>query len=219
MPEYRFRIGDAFPEQEPVARFVTVLAFIHNDWRRTMQAMVDSTGAPGGEGARLLSFRQLVGYSHEATEFLTGSRKRYEEVDTFVSSLNAEALGQYDRVFTTLAPIERWMRKQRDITFHYPKMVRESYQADQEAIATALTAAADETSSITLADTHAGISLDFADAVAVHLLGFKLPEEQEELRRLVQALREAAYALGVFVVAAVSTYLGSCEPGAIATVE
>ena len=145
--------------------------------------------------------------------------RSYQEIDTFVRSLNTEALAHYDKVFTTLAPVEQWMRKQRDITFHYPKMVRESYQADEEAIANALAAAADDTSSVTLTDTYAGISLDFADAVAVHLLGFKLPQEEEKMRRLIQALRDARYALGVFVVAAVSTYLSSREPGVIATVE
>jgi hypothetical protein len=41
------------------------------------------------------------------------------------------------------------------------------------------------------------------------LLGFKLPEQEAEFRTLVQALSDARYALGVFVVAAVSMYLAS----------
>ena len=31
--EFKFRIGDAFPAANPVARFVAVLAVIYNDWR------------------------------------------------------------------------------------------------------------------------------------------------------------------------------------------
>jgi hypothetical protein len=53
-----FRIGDAFPVDDPVARFVGVLAVIYNDWRRTMESMVESVDQPDGMGVRLLRFRQ-----------------------------------------------------------------------------------------------------------------------------------------------------------------
>jgi hypothetical protein len=66
-----------------------------------------------------------------------------------------------------------------------------------------------ETSSATLGNTYGKVRFEFADAVVVHLLGFKLPEQEAEFRTLVQALSNARYALGVFVVVAVSTYLAS----------
>jgi hypothetical protein len=59
-----------------------------------------------GMGIRLLHVRQLVGYSHEAAGFLAGSRARYPEIDSFVQSLGREALREYDRMFTALAPVE-----------------------------------------------------------------------------------------------------------------
>jgi hypothetical protein len=37
MPTYTFSIGGAFPESDPVARFVTVLAMVINDWHRTLR--------------------------------------------------------------------------------------------------------------------------------------------------------------------------------------
>jgi hypothetical protein len=88
-----FRIGDAFPADEPVARYVVVLAAIYNDWRRTAEAMNGAGSGAEGMGVRLLHFRQIVGYSHEATAFLRGARKRYPEIDAFVSGLDAEVLG------------------------------------------------------------------------------------------------------------------------------
>jgi hypothetical protein len=106
--DYTFRIGDAFPAADPVARFVAVLAIIYNDWRRTMDSMAASVEDPDGTGIRLLRFRQLVGYTHEATTFLTLSRERYGEVDAFVRSLNPEALDYYNTLFTALAPVEQW---------------------------------------------------------------------------------------------------------------
>jgi restriction endonuclease S subunit len=57
------------------------------------------------------------------------------------------------------------------------------------------------------------------DSVGDHVEVVRLPQEEEKMGRLIQALRDARYALGVFVVAAVSTYLSSREPGVIATVE
>lgn len=206
---FTFRIGDAFPAADPVARFVAVLAMIYNDWRRTMDAMVASVDQPDGMGVRLLHFRQLVSYSHEATDFLTGSRKRYEEIDRFIASLNQEALDHLDKMFSALIPVEDWIRRQRHSTFHYPSMVPAKYEADKDLFAKALAAAADETSSATLGDTYGKVRFEFVDAVVVHLLGFKLPKQEAEFRTLVQALSDARYALGVFVVAAVSTYLAS----------
>ena len=88
-----FRIGEACPSDDAVARYVVVLAAIYNDWRRTVEAMNAAGSGAEGMGVRLLHFRQIVGYSHEATAFLRGARKRYPEIDAFVSGLDAEVLG------------------------------------------------------------------------------------------------------------------------------
>jgi hypothetical protein len=192
---------------------------IYNDWRRTMDAMVASVEKPDGMGIRLLHFRQLVGYSHEATDFLVGSRKGYQEIENFVQGLSREALNHYDKVFSALTPVEDWMRRQRHATFHYPTTIPAKYEADKDRFAQALTAAADDASSATLGDTYGDVRFDFADAVVVHLLGFKLPQEVEEFRKLVQALSDGRYALGAFVLAAVSMYLASLPPGTISSAD
>jgi hypothetical protein len=214
--EYTFRIGDAIPATDPVARFVAVLAMIYNDWRRTMASMAVAGRDPDRMGIRLLRFRQLVGYSHEATKFLKDSRERYPDtVDKFVRRLNEEALNEYDKVFTALAPVEQWARRQRNVTFHYPVMVPKKVEAGRDPFANALAAAAadKDTSSATFGPRYRDVRFDFADAIAVHLLGFKLPEQEDEFSELVQALREAHLALGHFVLAVVSTYLGWLPPG------
>jgi hypothetical protein len=36
----RFKIGDAFPASDPVARFLTGLAMISNDWLRSIEEML-----------------------------------------------------------------------------------------------------------------------------------------------------------------------------------
>ncbi|PWU20812.1 MAG: hypothetical protein C5B48_12025 [Candidatus Rokuibacteriota bacterium] len=120
-------------------------------------------------------------------------------------------------MFSTLAPVEEWMGRQRDQTFHYPVMLQVQYEHGGDAFGNALDAAADDTSSATVGETLRETRFDFADAVGVHWLGFKLPEQEDEFKRLVEALREANYALGVFVLAAVAAYLQSLPPGRISS--
>ena len=134
------------------------------------------------------------------------------------SNLNAEALRDYDRVFAELAPVEAWATGQRNVTFHYPELVPAKYDANADVIANALIAAADETSSATLADRLSELRFDFADAVVVHTLGFKLPEQSDEFAELVRALRDAHYALGLFVLRAVAAYFESLPPGTVSEI-
>lgn len=214
MPEYSFRIGDALPADDPVARFVTVLAMLHNEWRRTMDAMVATVDHPDGIGTRLMLFRQLVGHSHEAVKFLTESRAHYAEIDTFVKGLDSAVLGRYDDALAAIDGIETWLGEQRDITFHYPELVREAYQADAEVIANALAAAVDDRSSATLADTYGEVRFEFADAVAVRLLGVDVSDENtDDAKRLVKSLSDARWALGDFALGAIAAYLASRPPG------
>jgi hypothetical protein len=215
VPERGFRIGDDFPADDPVARYVTVLAMIYNDWRRTAEAMGGAGSGAEGMGVRLLHFRQVVGYSHEATTFMKGARKRYPKIDAFVSGLDVEVLEHYDRMFVALRPVREWVRRQRNAAFHYPSVIPWKGQAPDfdTRFADALAAAADEASSARLGNSYREVRFEFADAVAVHRLGFKLPEQEDDLKALMRALADAHDALKVFVVAAVSSYL----PGRTAT--
>jgi hypothetical protein len=224
---YTFRIGDAFPATDPVARFVAVLATIYEDWRRTLDSMTVSmegdADADDGVGNLVLRFRQIVGYSHEATEFLTKARRDEAKIDGFVSGLHTTALEAYDDVFTELKPIEEWMMRQRHRAFHYPEVIQAKYEHDQDEWGKALDAAneADDQGSATIGPLRE-TRLDFADVVVVHLLGFDLvedPEQKREFEKLVVALREANVALGLFAAAAVGTYLESLPPGTVERAE
>lgn len=133
-------------------------------------------------------------------------------------SLHREALDEYAKVFATLAPVEDWATHQRHVAFplggHAGR--RECLEAGLNPFANALAApaAAQDTSSATFGPRYRDVRFDFADATVVHMLGFKLPEQEDEFSELVQALREADLALGKFVLAAVSTHLSWRPPGA-----
>jgi hypothetical protein len=207
--EWEFRIGDAFPEHDPVARYLSVLAMIHNDWKRGMTAMNASLGKPDGIGVRLYLFRQLVGSAHEATTFLNDARGRFPGVARFVDQLPPVARTPYDKVFATLAQFDAWLGEHRHITFHYPEMRPERYEAGQDPIATALSRAADDRSSATLGPRYSDVRFDFADAVVAEMLGFDLKTDEglKLFKQLVTSLAEAQWALGEFVRLSVEKYL------------
>lgn len=205
MPTWTFKIADAFAADNPVARFVTVLAMMSNDWHRSMSTMNDSLEDDAdGQGTRLLLFRQQVAYHHEATKFLTKTRREYPEVDRFLDGLDAEARGQYDTVIAIDVELQAWQANNRNVTFHYPTMVRARYENGAEEIANALGAAADLEGKITAEDgTYPRFG--FADEVAVNLV--KLTD-----RDLVKKLSAARIALTELVYAAVKRHLASLDP-------
>jgi hypothetical protein len=74
----RFTIGDAFPADDPVARFVTVLAMMSNDWLRLVKQMLASDDDPGeadAAGLLVMSFRFQAALHAEAAGFIGDARR------------------------------------------------------------------------------------------------------------------------------------------------
>jgi hypothetical protein len=214
MPRYVFRIGEAFPADDPIARFVTVLAMIHNDWLRSMTFMQESVEQhpEEGQGIRLMLARQQFAHYHEATTFINESRGHYHpDIDDFIASLDDVARAQYDEVMAPLAKVEQWLSDHRDVTFHYPWLIREKYEAGVEPVANALVAASDVEGTITVGETKASVRFGFADEVGVQLVGLF------ENRHLVKALSAARIALGEFVCAAMQRYGNGLDAGIVRT--
>ncbi len=179
---------------------------MNNDWHRLMEAMVASLEDDAdGQGTRLLLFRQQVAYHHEATKFLAGSCRQYTEVEKFIGSLDSDAKALYDTIVEIDAAFQRWPQEHRNVTFHYPKMVRKSYENGEEHIANALVAAANFEGSI-IANDGAGPRFGFADEAAIQLLG-----GVDKVGEMVKQVSDARHALGGFVYAAIKRYLESCD--------
>lgn len=70
MPKVTFKIGEAFPASDPVARFITVLGMMSNDWLRSIAEMLALDDSDqDSEGRRLSLFRQQASLHHEAATF------------------------------------------------------------------------------------------------------------------------------------------------------
>jgi hypothetical protein len=220
VPTWTFIIGEAYPQADPVARFVTVLAMGSNDWHRTMALMIDTfpeiasvdddasgDDDPGPEalGVRLMLLRLQAASRFEATKFIDDSRRRFPEIKKFLHDLDARAQEQLTRVMAVAdrhaAAYQSWLEGHRDVTTHYPELVRERHQAGKEEIANALDLAASFEGAITAGDTDNTLRFHYADAVAVNLL----PDITAD-PSTVEELRNALIAMGRFAGLAFAAY-------------
>ena len=196
-----------FPANDAVARFVTVLGMIVNDWHRSMKFMNDSLKVPAdGEGVRMMLFRQQAAYLHEAAKFIADARHHNMDVESFVASLDSMALDQLDAAMATASELDHWLENHRNITFHYPKVVQAAHEHNDEELGTALAAAAGEEGTITTEGPAGAIRFEFADVGALELLG-----GLAVLSSLVKKVGEARLALGEFAYASFRSYLGTID--------
>jgi hypothetical protein len=100
---FRFTIGTAFPAANPVARFVTVLAMMSNDWLRLTEMVTksfDEGDDPESLTRRFLLFRQQVALHHEAVKRLQDAPRQSKEIADFMA-----AWGPMLRPTTTLSSL------------------------------------------------------------------------------------------------------------------
>lgn len=215
MPKVTFKIGEGFPADDPVARFITVLAMISNDWLRSINdllALEDST-APDAGGRRVALFRQQAALYHEAASFIQTAKRRFPQVEKFLDTLPEEAKGEFDQVVGGVDPASPhyhgdWLADHRNVTFHYPEMHPEKAKHGQEEITEALRSAADIESFIEAGDHFGSVRFGFADEVAVQWL-----PDTPDRDAILEDLREAVLALSRFVQRATQSYIESRPVG------
>jgi len=160
----RFRIGDAFPADDPIARFITVLAMISNDWLRLLRDMLDLEESDwDADGRRVLLFRLQAAAHHEAATFIADTRRRFPAVDKFIDGLEDEAIQECEVITGGINAASAhylgdWIGRHRHVTFHYPEMHPEKAEHGKEEITEALQAAAELEGTIT-SEGHSGASV------------------------------------------------------------
>jgi hypothetical protein len=209
-----FKIGDAFPGDDPVARFMTVVAMISNDWQRLVEQMVEiddrecAHEAARAEQAALLitNYRLQAALHYEAARCLKLAYERFSEIRMFVDGLSAEAIDEYKIVVGGLDPDSphyhgNWLSDARNATLHYSKLGR------RERVGKGLTSAAEEIGVINFDDTIASVRFGFADKVALEWLGGSQPGTETATQMV--AMRESVMAMTRFAQRTMSVYLAS----------
>jgi hypothetical protein len=215
MARCRFQIGAVFPADDPVARFVTVLAMMSNYWHRSMRAIDAAMEDEDGPGIRLMLARQQAAFYYEATKFIADSGRSFpSEVERFIASLDEPTKGHYDRTMAgldTKSPhYQGWLKDHRNVTFHFPLLHPERDAHGDEEIANALRYVASLEGTITAEDTIGSVRFEFADEVGVQML-----PDIVDYPDVMNELGDATVALGLFMHGALLQYVKSRPPGAI----
>lgn len=207
MPTIRFKVGDAFPASDPVARFVTVLAMVSNDANRSIDELLSLDAEKPDAGARrMMLFRQQASFFFEAATFIGESRRRFPEVSQFVTSLPQEARDECARVLDGIDPkssdyVGDWLEDHRNVTFHYSEMHPDKAMHGKEEITQALEDAAELPGTVYVGEDVSSVRFWFADEVVVQWL----PPDEAKPTTII-TLREALMALVGFTQRAFAAY-------------
>jgi len=194
-----FKIGEAFPASDPVARFLTGLAMISNDWLRLITQLPSGDDRdPDAAGLRLMSFRQQASLFHEAAVFMTTAPKRFPAIAEFISRLEPAATDAYEQIVGAIDPASPhfqgpWLAGHRNVTSHYPEMHPEKF-------------------TLTEGESASSIRFGFADEIVVQWLP---SGEDGDPKPTLERLRTAVLALGRFTREALAAYLASRPAGTI----
>lgn len=159
VPTLFFNIGDAFPADSHLARFVATLATISNDANRSIDEMEGVDDAEPDAGARpLMLFRQQAALYYEAADFLAKSVPRFDALKGFIAALPQDARDDFDRIIAGADPkspsyLGQWLEDHRNSTFHYREMHPEKSASGQDEVAQAMEAAAEHEGTVFIGDT------------------------------------------------------------------
>jgi hypothetical protein len=197
VPLDTFNIGEAFPADDEVARFVVGLAMIRNDWHRAMELMPKELSEDAEvQGVRLMLVRQEAASCFEGAKFVTDAIRRSDKIKAFATDLGAEARQHLSRM--TVA--HDWIEAHRNVTAHYPKIEPNAYANGNEEMGMALQRAGEQNGTISFGQTEGSLRFHFADTVALMLL--PVTDDPDLIKRL----SEARIAFGDFATVAIDRY-------------
>lgn len=190
MPRYEFTIGDAFPADDPVARWLVTISAGLNDLLLANQHFRDSRV----EHETLYFFRLASAHLWEIAKFITETYDSWDEVRAFVDGLPREALEALEairRVGTTgdLSTVGTELVQIRDLFSHYQQMDPQARDRPRDPITRALQEVAANTGDVEVGATFEDLRLGYADEVIGKTLMRLIPEDADQ-RRVLEGLAE-----------------------------
>lgn len=198
-----FKIGDAFPADSTVARWVTALAMGTNYSVYLNVRLVEGDLPPE---ANLYYFRLIAGHFLEAAKWLQATRKKIPEVDEFISGLAAEHQARYENVVAFASqkhPLHNRLKESRSTHFHFPEINVDKDAAGREELANAMREAASLEGWIEDGKDYASFRAAFADEIAVQFVA----TNDEETAEILNGLHGPVFELVEFTAAALLAYL------------
>ena len=123
----RFRIGDLFPADDPLARWLTGCMAALNDLLLVNGWLIPRLESDGPHHVNVYLGRLGASHVFEVAKFLHHSERRVPQVRTFLDGLNADARAAYERVKAVgpagTEPFAGQLEHARDHFFHYAALV------------------------------------------------------------------------------------------------
>jgi hypothetical protein len=207
----RLLMGEAFPANKPLSRFVVSMAMARNDIEHAMWKAAEANEAGRPEFDYWV--RLVMGHFLEASDALEQWRRCSTEVREFLRTLRPEGRTALKQVGGTLQKVgKKAVDHARNHTFHYP-MPSERYESDAE-LSRVLPALADEPVELAEVESRPGrVRYVFADKVALMVaMGKHSTEDQEAYRAQVVDLQAGAVAFVNFIGVALERVLDETEP-------
>lgn len=205
--EWRFRIGDAFPADSPLARFLVAVGATLNDNILSNTLFVQAKTP----SERIYFFNLASSHLYEAAETLLKADREWPEVRDFVATLDEARRDEFERVIALARQAAPWpgerLKVIRNAFFHYLRLDRGAYEAGKLALADGLMTAADMKGLLVIEPgaTLSGIRALFAEEVAIKVVSADFDED--EMKRLTAALANYQADLNRFAQAALGRYL------------
>jgi hypothetical protein len=189
-----FKIGEAFPADDPIARWATALAMAANDAVYLNVHMIEGDLPPELD---VYYFRLVASHFIEAVDWIRDTRRIWPEIDQFIQSLDEDSQARCDRLLAFADkkhPLYEMLRRSRNTLFHYPVMHPERESAGAEELANAMDDAKDLEGWIEDGGHYATFRATFADTVALQFL----TGSEEETIELADQLNAPVFELAEF---------------------
>jgi hypothetical protein len=205
--ELRFRVGDALPADDPLARFILVVSMGLND-----NSLANTRFVNTDEEYELLYFFRLAsGHLHELANRLRVAHEEWPEVQKFVASLDKQYRDDFAAIVQLADPKNDTGEKLgriRNEFFHYPDLLRKTAERGKLPVMKALRDGASDEGTISLGENAlGGVRAHFADELGAKLVMAHVGLDEDEQRALVKELGELQAAYGRFAQAALGRYL------------
>lgn len=208
----RFRVGDAFPAEDPVARFIVVLLMALNDLLPQNERLTQADDGVLPPHERLYLARLVGSHLFELANFVDAAPRQFPAIDEFLAVLPPEA--QQHRQMIVAAAKGRpgdfadKLERLRNHFFHYARLIGSA--PEQEELLRALGAHADRDGEIRIGELFKDFRAHFADDVAA-----ELTLTDEDAAPFVAELAALSTAAMNFAYAAVGAYAQRLPPGTL----
>ena len=203
---FKVTMGDVFPADDPVARWLVTRSVGLNDMVLANGLMEKAEK----DYENLYFFRLASSHLWEVTKFITESHDAWPEIQAFVAGLPEDTRKQYAEIQAIvqtgeLAAVGTELVQVRDLFSHYQEMDEQARTNPRDALTKAIDALAGEEIELEVVENLRELRLGYADEVIGATVMRLIPDEATQ-KRVVGALGEAVKHVATFVQLALNAW-------------